>query len=192
MTSCNYAGLFDDLEIGVAKNLVTEYRSKWTCLKYEDFDDLLQECLMHWCFVRDKYDPGRGVYSNTFMAKVVRNKLGHIIEKLTADKRITNSKTVSLYTPLGEDEDSPTLLDKLDESSLSENLHSQVGLPLDISSATAQLTPRQRALCELILEKGLNIDEAAKALRVSRNTIKNDKNRIKAAFAKVDLQEYLE
>jgi len=192
MTSCNYAGLFDDLEIGVVKNLVTEYRSKWTCLQYEDFDDLLQECLMHWYFVRDKYNPDKGVPCNAFMAKVVRNKLRHIIEKLTADKRIVNSKTISLSTPMGEDEDSPTLLDILDAEALSEKFAPAIGLPLDIAKAYSQLTPRQRVLCKLILDKGLNIDEAAKALRVSRSTIKNDKNRIKAAFAKAELHEYME
>jgi len=192
MTSCNYAGLFDDLEIGVAKNLVTEYRSKWTCLQYEDFDDLLQECLMHWYFVRDKYDPGRRVPSNAFMAKVIRNKLGHIIEKLTADKRIANSKTISIYTPMGDDEDSPTLLDVIDEEPFAEKFDPAIGLPLDMAKAYSQLTPRQRELCRLISERGLNIDEAAKALRVSRNTVKNEKNRIKAAFAKAELHEYME
>jgi RNA polymerase sigma factor (sigma-70 family) len=178
--------------MGVAVNLVNEYRNKWTCLQYEEFDDLLQECLVHWYFVRDKYDPGRGVYNNTFMAKVIRNKLGHIVEKLTTDKRVTNSKTVSLDAPIGDDEDAPTLLDTLDENPLSENLQTQIGLPLDVAKAYAHLTQRQRALCKLILEEGLNTDEAAKALRVSRNTVKNDKNRIKAAFAKAELREYME
>jgi len=149
MRSCNYAGLFDNWEIGVAKKLVNESRSKWTCLQYEDFDDLLQECLMHWYFVRDKYDPGKGVPSNAFMAKVVRNKLGHIIEKLTTDKRVVNSKTISLSKPMGDDEDSPTLLDTLDAEPLTEKFDPAIGLPLDIAKAYARLTPRQRELCLL-------------------------------------------
>jgi len=47
--------LFEDWEIAVAKKLVDQFKRKWRCFAKDDFEDLLQECLSHWYFRRDKF-----------------------------------------------------------------------------------------------------------------------------------------
>ncbi len=39
-------------EIAVTKKLVGEFRRRWRSLAYEDFGNLMQDCLAHWIVVR--------------------------------------------------------------------------------------------------------------------------------------------
>ncbi len=41
-------------EIAVTKKLIGEFRRRSRSLYREEFDDLLQECLMHWLEVRQQ------------------------------------------------------------------------------------------------------------------------------------------
>ena len=67
----NYGGLFESWELGVAKRVINDYRREHRNLAREGFDDLLQECLIHWLDVRDQYDPSRGASKKTYMADIV-------------------------------------------------------------------------------------------------------------------------
>ena len=55
-----YEGVFEGWEIAVAKKLVDQFKRKWKCFFKDDFDDLLQECLSHWYFVRKRYEASKG------------------------------------------------------------------------------------------------------------------------------------
>lgn len=62
-------------EIAVTKKLIGEFRRRSRSLYREEFDDLLQECLMHWLEVRRQVVPDPGGPPIAYMARVVRNKL---------------------------------------------------------------------------------------------------------------------
>ena len=189
--SNRYEGLFENWEIGVAKNVIERFRKKWKCLAREGFDDLLQECLTHWHFSKDDYDPSAGANLRTFMSRVVAHKLGHIVEKLTSDKRKISLASNSLDERISDEEDSPTYLDQLPDDSVS-NLKISAELKIDISRTFQKLTPQQKKLCRLLGDEGLSIKEASEALKTPRGTLYEEIKRIKAIFQKEKLHEYLE
>ena len=75
--------------------MVNAFRNQFEILEEEDFEDLFQECLTHWFFVRQKHDKKRAS-SGTFMNGVLRNKLYDIIKEKRADKRKMTSVSLSL------------------------------------------------------------------------------------------------
>lgn len=188
--SLNYGGLFESWELAVAKRLVSDYRKEWKCLEREGFDDLLQECFMHWLEVRDGFDPGRDASKKTFMARVIRNKLGNIIEKATAEKRKTIYESVSLDSPLNDDEGEPTLKDKIAES---DDVLPQIKseLKIELSKAFQKLTPQQQKLCKLLGEEGLSVTEASKEMKRHRRHLYREIARIRDIFEKEGLKDYL-
>jgi len=192
--SQNYRGLFQDWEIAVAKKLVNEFQGKWRCLQREDFDDLLQECLTHWFFAKDDYDPTREASQKTFMGRIIRNKLTDLVRERESDKRKIAHLTVSLDEPLGKDEDSPTLIDKIDEqtnSDASPNPFLEIQLRIDLSKALQQLTPQQKELCRLLGEKGLTVKKISEYLKTPRSTIYDELKRIRTICMKEGLEDYL-
>ncbi len=190
----HYRGLFQDWEIAVAKKLVNEFQGKWRCLEREDFDDLLQECLIHWFFAKDDYDSTREASQKTFMGRIIRNKLTDLVRERESDKRKIAHLTVSLDEPLGDDEDSPALIDKIDEQTISDtapNPFLEIQLKIDLSKALQKLTPTQKELCFLLGEKGLTVKEASDYLKTPRSTIYDELKRIRTIFMKEGLEDYL-
>lgn len=187
-----YRGLFEDWEIGVATNVVNRFRNQWKCLEQADFDDLLQECLTHWHFAKDDYNPSAGANERTFMSRVVEYKIQKIIRDLNRDCRSIANKSISLDSPLTDEEDSPTLLDRIsaDENHTSE-LHVKAELKIDISKTIQKLTPKQQELCRLLGDEGLNINQASKIMQVPRGTLYEDIKRIRSIFQQEGLYEYL-
>jgi len=193
MMSPRYEGLFEDWEIGVAKNVIERFRRQWKCLEIEGFEDLLQECLSYWYFSKDDYNPSAGANIRTFMSRVMEHKLQRLIEKLTAGKRKAGIDNVSLNEPISNEEDAPTYLNRLSEDeSQTSNLHISVELKIDISKTIQKLTPQQRELCRLLGEEGLSITEASEVLKTPRSTLYEDIKRIKSIFQQENLHEYLD
>jgi RNA polymerase sigma-70 factor (ECF subfamily) len=188
--SLNYGGLFESWELAVAKKIINAYRKKWKCLEREGFDDLLQECLIHWMDVRDRYDPGRGASKNTYMAEVVSNVLGHIAEKARTDKRKAIYESVSIDEPFKDEEDSPALKDKI---STGDEALSQINsdLKIEISKVFQKLTPQQQKLCKLLGEDGLSISDASRQMDKHRMVIYREIARIRELFEKEGLKDYL-
>jgi DNA-directed RNA polymerase specialized sigma24 family protein len=83
-------------EIAVTKKLIGEFRRRSRSLYREEFDDLLQECLMHWLEVRQQLVPDPGGPPIAYMARVVRNKLIDLARERETDKRRGDQETVSL------------------------------------------------------------------------------------------------
>jgi len=101
----NYSGLFENWEIAVATKVIKRYQNDGTSLRYESFEDLLQECLIQWFYSRDKYDSERGALKTTYMSRIVTNKLHDISRKRSTDKRKILHESYSL-DHLSGDEDS--------------------------------------------------------------------------------------
>lgn len=186
----NYGGLFESWELGVAKRVIDDYRREHRSLQRDGFDDLLQECLIHWLEVRDQYDPGRGASKKTYMAEVIGNVLGHLAEKTRTDKRKTIYESVSLDEPLNDDEDAPTLKDKIAQS---DDVLPQIKseLKIELTKAFQKLTPQQQKLCKLLGEEGLTITEACRRLDKHRMIVYRELARIRELFEKEGLKDYL-
>jgi len=194
IVSTNYQGLFQSWEIAIVKRLVKEFREEWPCLKMEEPDDLYQECFAHWLSKTDQYDATCGASRQTFMGRVIRNRLTDLVRERESDKRKVDYCAVSLGEPLGDDEDSPTLLERIDESgavAVTPDPCLEIGLRVNLSRARKKLTPYQREICCLLGEKGLTVKEASDYLKTPRSTLYDELKRIGKLFEKEGLKEYL-
>lgn len=187
--SYTYGDLFEDWEIGIAKNLIAEFRRNWASLKKEEFEDLLQECLSHWLSARSRYDSHREASIKTFMGRIVRNKLQDILREKQAEKRRIDRLAVSLDDRLGDDDDSDSRAGVVADESADPT--AQVELRLDLAGAIEKLNLRQRDVCRLLSE-GLSVTEISRALKTPRSTISDEKDRIRKLFEQEGLRVYLD
>jgi len=185
-----YEGLFQPWEVSIAVTAVSRQKRKSHCLEKEDFDDLLHECLSCWQLAKYKYDPESNVPPQAFMLKVVRNCMLKIVRDLLRDKRRVLSSADSLDRPLT-DRSQTTLLEAWEAKNPTDSIHIEVELKLDIEAVLPRLTARQRELCRLLRDEGLNLKEASAAMQIPRATLYGDMERIRAVFAKAKLGEYL-
>ena len=179
-------------EIAVAKKLVGEFRRRSRRLEREEFDDLLQECLVHWIEVRGRLGPSSDGPPIAYMTRVVRNKLLDMLREQGATKRGGDVETLSLDAALGDDDDAPTFTDLIDAASIGmagEDTKDR-DVRIDIARAMQTLTPRQRRLCAMLGEEGLSIKEAAARLRIPRGTLYEEIRRIRKVFADHGLGDY--
>ena len=72
-------------ELATTKKLVTEFRRRFWILERQDFDDLVQDCLVHWIGVRNKVDIELHSPPVAYMATVLRNMLRDLIREQSAD-----------------------------------------------------------------------------------------------------------
>lgn len=190
----DYGELFEDWEIGIAKKLTVEFQRDWRCLSGEHTKDLLQECLSHWFFARNNYDPTRGASQQTYMARTIRNRLMDLVREREADKRKVSYLAVSLDGPADEDEaaDSGEYPVDLELAAAGDSrVCPRVGLGADLPRVLGKLDPRQKEVCGL-LTRGLNITEVAKALETPRSTLYEEIARIRTIFQEAGLEEYLD
>lgn len=192
----NYEGYFQSWEIAIAKKLVNQFREKNTCLKREEFNDLLQEVFIHWYLNKDKYNSNRDASEKTFMAKVVENKLTDILREIKTDKRTSNYQTISLDQPLEDDESCSTLSDVINEGDILSRSNTlspflKILLKIDLSRAFLKLNSRQKKICNLIISEDLNISELSLYLNTPRTTIFDEIKRIRKIFEKEQLKDYL-
>ena len=182
-------------EIAVAKKLIGEFRRQSRSLARDDFDDLLQECLMHWLEVRQRLSPNPGGPPIAYLARVMRNKLIDLAREREAAKRQGDLDSVSLDDTLSASEDAPTFAELFDAvrsgEQSAENVLDPSDARIDIAKAMSKLTSRQRRLCVLLGEQGLSIKEAAERLRIPRGTLYEEINRIRKVFADYGLGDYL-
>lgn len=188
--SLNYGALFEDWELALVRKVINDYRKERKYLKREGFDDLLQECLMRWLEVRDRYDPARGASRKTYMAEVIGSVLGRLTEKARTDKRKAFYESISLDGPLNDEEDAPALKDRIIKS---DDTPPQINseLKIELSKTYQKLTPQQQKLCKLLGEEGLSISEASRRLGKHRMIIYREMARIRELFEKEGLKDYL-
>lgn len=193
--SSNYKGLFDDWEIAIVTKLVNDFRKAWQCLQREEFEDLLQECLIHWLFAKEHYDSNKGASKKTYLGRVIRNKLGELVRDRETDKRKIAYIAISLDQPSGGDADSSTSKDTISErrpATAVPDPSMEMLTRIDISKVLERLTQDQRLLCSLLYEEGFTVTEASKYLKTPRSTIYDEIERIRKFFMKKGLGEFLE
>ncbi len=178
-----YGDLFADWEIAVAKNLVSNFQKSCPWLKGFDFEDLLQECLVHWYLKRDRYMQERGASVRTFMAKVVKTRLQMILREQQADKRKAMYEATSLDESVGEDEI------PLGEMLVNPESSTDYAVRLDIEAVLELLTPLQKDICRLLAQE-YPVKQVAERLGKPRTTVRDEIKRIRQVFLQKGLKEH--
>lgn len=189
-----FNGLFQDWEIAIVTKLVDDYIQQWRCLRRGDFEDILLECLSHWCMVRGTYSPNRKASPKTYMGVVIRNKLLDIVSRETTDLREIRQHTVSFEKKMGNNEDSPSLLDQLISSPSAETKYdpcTDIDKRIDICTIMGSLNPRQKILCEWLMSGDFTMTEISECLETPRSTMIDERNRIRRIFEDAGLKDYL-
>ena len=192
--SQNYGGLFQAWELAIAKKLVREFHATSRALQHDEADDLLQEVLLHWYHARASHDPMGKASIRTYMARVVRNKLIDLIRERESDKEKVN--ILAVPTEITREGESGSNTDDAGGDSAEpedarEHRDAEQSLHLDLARALAHLTPRQRELCQLLLEQDLSMVEASQQLGVPRSTLYEELKHIRTIFKALGLDAYL-
>ena len=183
-------------EIAVTKKLVDEFRRRSRILAREEFDDLVQECLVHWIAVRSKLVPGSNGPPVAYMSQVLRNKFVDSMRQQAADKRRGGLEMRSLDAAADDSEDGMLLSELIAVSGHFEAAY-QVGSDrhhsrIDVRRALSKLTPARQRLSVMLGVHGLSIKEAAEQLRIPRSTLYEEIKRIRQVFIDHRLDDYLE
>jgi RNA polymerase sigma-70 factor (ECF subfamily) len=170
--------------------LIKEAQREYAFLKSESFDDLLQECLIYWFFVKDQYRPEAGASRRTFLNRITHNKLADMARFEGRNKRRVFSISESLDAMDSDEE----LIGKkerilmVEEQTISKI--TAADLPDAMARATAGLSFRQKQLCRYLSE-GMSLVKAGEKMGIPRTTLQEEVKRIREAFRKEGLEEYL-
>lgn len=170
--------------------MVKYFQKRINTLQREGFDDLLQECLTHWYFVRSRYDDAKSATRKTFMKHVFENKILDLLEQRLSVKRRAGYQSVSLDELVdGLDENSYPDELAFEDQNFEEVLRSDVGRVL--KRAMEKLSGRQRELCRLIKVEGLNMKQVSQKMKIPRGTLFEEVLRIRDVFRNEGLKDYL-
>lgn len=181
-----YKGLFESWEIAVTKKIISEFLWKYPLLKQEGFDDLVQECLIHWLSKRAVCDLGSKSKPKTYMGRVIKNYLFHIKDKVYSVKRTLTYQCQSLDEYINTDDSSAAARKKHEPSILA-----NPSLSIDISNALQKLTSDQKAICRLLVEEGLSPLQVSQQLKKHHSHVYREIQRIRQFFEKEGLKDYL-
>lgn len=188
------AGL-EQWEIAATKRIVAECRRRFRSLAREDFDDLQQECLLHWIQVRGRLVPVGEGPPVAYMSQVLRNMLTDWVREKVADKRGGEQDLLSLDAALDGSDGGLTLGDLIADSATTDAGDAvgstRIDTELDVARAVERLTPMQRRICTMIGEEGLSVKETAERLRIPRGTLYEELKRIRQTFSIQGLGDYL-
>lgn len=176
-------------EVEIVGHVVRDFLSTRRPHPDLEFDDLVQECLLHWWSQRSRHSQERGASLTTFLRRVVKAKLIDIERGIRAQKRGGGRVAQSLGKSLmPDDPDASTLGDTIRDST---DVESEAMLQITLRKALARLTPRQRRLTSG-LSAGTSMSELSKALGVPRPTLYDEMKRIQQVFCDEGLAPYLE
>ena len=185
----NYHGLFQEWEIRYARELIKQFQMQFKVLDRESLDDLMQECLTHWYFKRDQYDLCKPANCRTYMRRVTENKLRDIVKAKVRNvrKALYNSLPIDMFLIDDEDDLSGcfTVVDHDLENAAGDDLSKL------LARAIEKLSHRQRELCRLIQEDGLNMKQVSERLNIPRGTLFDEILRIRDVFRQEGLRDYL-
>lgn len=150
----------------------------------------MQECLVHWFFMKGQYRDGEGAEERTFLNRVIQNRLADIARIKGAYKRKTFYMSESLDA-MDDDEQSIGLKEKalMVEEKIVEKV-TVADLPDAIAKATAGLSFRQKQICRYLSE-GMSQVKVGEIMKMPRATLQDEVKRIREAFRKEGLEEYL-
>jgi RNA polymerase sigma-70 factor (ECF subfamily) len=170
--------------------LIKDAQREYVCLRNESFDDLLQECLIHWFFIKDQYRSEAGASERTFLNRITRNKLADLARFEGRNKRRVFSMSESLDAM---DSDEKLIGKKERILMVEEQTISKItaaDLPDAMARATAGLSFRQKLLCRYLSE-GMSLVKAGEKMNIPRTTLQEEIKRIREVFRKEGLEEYL-
>jgi len=183
---------FEKWEIAVAKNVVNKFLGT-NKIKGYDFDDLLQECLLHWYQKRGKYRECKGTTKKTFMGKILKRRLQEVLRDQSTDKRKINLLTEPLVIAPDDSEldgDSFDVSDKKQKKDFDLSQH-YIAMESDVASVISKLPSVQKKMCHLIME-GYSMAHISRILNKPRATLYDEIKRIQKIFLDHRLNEYLE
>ena len=187
-----YEGVFEDWEIAIAVRLVSRFRAERRVLEREDFEDLLQECLLDWLSKRDKYDPSRHASRQTFMGKALTNKLRDLAKARRAEIRRVAYEALSLDAPVKKDEPGRTLMDLIDDATAEVDPQEAIFLipfKVRLTRAWARLSEDERMLCQHRMD-GLNMKETHQLMGISKDEVYKMLKHIREVCEKERLRGY--
>ncbi len=170
--------------------MIRNAQHDYVSLRIEGTDDLLQECLIHWYFVKDQHRPESGASERTFLNRIMKNKIADLIRRRDANKRKVFYMSESLDA-MGEDEESISAKEKI--LMVEEQVVSKLtaaDLPDAMARATAGLSFRQKQICRYLSE-GMSQVKVGEKMGIPRTTLQEEVKRIREAFRKEGLEEYL-
>lgn len=170
--------------------LVRSAQRDYLCLKCEGFEDLLQECLIHWFFMKDQYRPEEGASERTFLNRVTRNKLADLMRIKGANKRkvFYMSESLDAIDENGESSGAKEKILMVDEQVVQKI--TAADLPAAMTRVTDKLSFRQKQLCRFLME-GVSIKGAGEKMNIPRTTLNEEVKRIRVIFQNEGLEEYL-
>jgi RNA polymerase sigma factor (sigma-70 family) len=173
-------------EIAIAKRRVDNWRKKWDILRFDDFEDLVHDCLVYWYEVKKDYDPSRGASQKTFMAGVLEMYLSHRKDALLRKKRKAFFEAKSLDEFFDEDSDSSSENRKY-EPFVFEDPKTRI----DVSVVIQKLEPHQKEICRLIQSEGMSFNQISKHLNKHHSYVYREVVRIREVFEREGLKDYL-
>ncbi len=179
-------GLIERWEITVTKKVVSARLLMWPSLRREGFDDLVQECLIYWLKNRGSCDLESKNKPKTYMARVLRNHLSHILERIRSSRNKPVYQSESLDDFL-KDDDSATPLGNEFETRQPEN----PALKTDISDILQKLTADQRRICALLGEEGMSPLQVSKRIRKHHSYVYREIEHMRQLFESKGLRDYL-
>ena len=182
--SLNYGSLFETWEVTLTKKIVAKFRYEWRCLRQDDAEDLIDECLIHWLTAKQKINPSEDKNLKAYLSVVLKNKLQDLAAEREAYKRRPYFRSVSLEELLESNPDSPFLADPR-PSEPDPELRSK------LESVIKKLTPNQKKICEALQSGETSITELSIKLAIRRNNVYKGILRIRQLFEQEGLKEYL-
>lgn len=188
--SLNYPeGLFQSWEVAIAKKYVRQFRGTCQCLKRDVFDDLVDECLKHWFFVRNTVKPEAEDKRRAYMVAVVKNKLSNIVDGRRTAKRNEYFQALSLDEFLEENPESPFLAHPAQKDPSEET--DRFELQERLNQVFQKLNPQQQKLYSAISDGELSIKEISIRLNLHRSTVYDEIGRIRGVFEREGLRTFL-
>lgn len=184
---------FETWELELAKQVIRDFLASRLPSPGLEFDDLLQECLLHWWRQRNAYKETRGASPKTYMRTVLRAKLLDIERAAKAGKRGGGRSDHSFDSPFGTNEEGSTLRDVIPDTKPHgdpEKVAERSALLQKINSVRRKLDLRQRRLLDGLMV-GSSMTELSRQLGVPRPTLYGESARIRKTFRDEGLEEFL-
>lgn len=175
-------------EIELAQDVVRGFLAPRAPFPALDFDDLLQECLLHWWTQRERYREERGASRGTYMRRILNAKLVDLTREANASKRGGGRIAHSLDRDAEETEEEGLALGDLVPSRV--DIEAESSLRIDLRSGMALLTKRQRLVVRA-LAAGWQTTDISRRSGLSRDTLYEELRRIRQVFQDAGLEEYL-
>jgi len=155
----------------------------------DDLEDLKQDLVLDLLQRRCQFDPQRAKW-NTFVVMVVEHRVAAILEYRTAAKRNSRREQCSLNDSVSDHEGNTVERhETLDADFLGRGDKKPGDMGVDVQAVIEGLPPSLQVLCAHLQKK--TPAELARELGVPRMTLYGDIKRLKAAFERAGLGDYL-